>query len=88
MTPEPTGQLTRQMGLTPLTKMVVPLSTPVSQEVAATPHSPAKSAVLAALSSEEIMVLLSSPAKLREAIILNELLQPPLALRGKRSRLY
>ncbi|AGA25801.1 hypothetical protein Sinac_1418 [Singulisphaera acidiphila DSM 18658] len=88
MSPEPAGQLTRQMDLTPLKKMVMPLSTPVSQEVAAIPHSPPKSAVLAALSSDEIMLLLSSPAKLREAIILNELLQPPLSLRGKRSRLY
>lgn len=88
MSPEPSGQLSREMDLTPLKKMVVPLSTPVSQEVAATPHSPPKSAVLAALSSNDITILLSSPAKLREAIILNELLQPPLALRGKRSRLY
>lgn len=87
MNPEPAGQLTRQMDLTPLKKMVAPLATPLQHEVVATPHVPPLSASLGALSSGEIKLLLNSPAKLREAIILNELLQPPLSLRGRRSHL-
>ncbi|MBV8078728.1 MAG: hypothetical protein JO284_20245 [Planctomycetaceae bacterium] len=34
----------------------------------------------------DLQVAMSSPAKLRESFIMNELFQPPLALRGKRSR--
>lgn len=83
---EAAANQSRNRELTPLTKMLVPLSVPVSQEVAATPHTPARSASLSALTSQEIMLLLKTPAKLREAIILNELIQPPLALRGKQAR--
>ena len=34
----------------------------------------------------DLRVAMSSPAKLRESFIMNELFQPPLALRGKRGR--
>jgi hypothetical protein len=83
-----TANLGRNRDLTPLTRMLVPLSTPVSQEVAAIPHSPPMSASISALSSQEIMQHLKTPAMLREAMILNELLQPPLALRPKRFRSF
>jgi hypothetical protein len=81
---ETSGQFNRHLELNPLTKMQAPLSAPVSQEVAATPYAPPMSASLSALSSNEIRLLLNTPAKLREAIVLNELLQPPLCLRGTR----
>ncbi len=40
MNPEPAGQLTRQMDLTPLKKMVAPLSTPLQHEVVAASACP------------------------------------------------
>jgi hypothetical protein len=39
-----------------------------------------------ALTGLDIRKLLASPTKLREIAILNELLQPPLALRSRRGR--
>jgi hypothetical protein len=42
--------------------------------------------VSAPLSSESIRQMMSSRDRVREAIILNEILQPPVALRGNRGR--
>ena len=76
------GHLNRHMELNPLAKLETPFSAPVSKEVAAPPNLPPLSATLAGLTSSEILAKLNSPAKLREAIIMAELLSPPLAMRG------
>jgi hypothetical protein len=87
MVQENQGPLGRQLELSPLLKMQAPLSQPVSQEAAAGASAPpTPSAGLAPPSSREIQTLLTSPARLREAFVVSELLGPPLALRGTRPR--
>lgn len=87
MVQESQGQLGRQLELSPLLKIQAPLSTPVSQESAAGGQAPPVStAGLMPLSTREIQTLITSPARLREAFIVSELLSPPLALRGTRPR--
>jgi hypothetical protein len=39
-----------------------------------------------ALTSADIRRMLASPGKVREVVLLSEVLQPPMALRGRRSR--
>lgn len=84
MAPDPAAQLNRTLELTPLTKMQLPLATSVTQEVAAPPPGTVSLAPPAALSSGEIRGLIASPAKLREAFVISEILKPPLALRQNR----
>lgn len=72
--------------LTPLTRTVLPLSTQVSHEAPGLSQGGSQATPFSPLTNPEFTQLLKNPAKLREAIVLNELLQPPLALRGLRSR--
>ena len=72
--------IARTLDLAPLTA-IAPMVTS-STTLANAPSSPAKST--AVVTTATIRPLMNDPARLREAFIVNELFQPPLALRGRR----
>lgn len=79
-------QIGRFLELNPLARLHSPLSTQESHDVAraAAPDSLRTVPTTTTVLSRDVASLLNSPDKLREAIILNEILQPPLALRAPR----
>ena len=76
--------ITRTMDIRPLTESVT-----ASQAMASSPTRSAATATtltigtILPLSSDDLRAIVNNPARLREAFLLNELLQPPVALRGK-----
>jgi len=70
--------------LTPLSMTHIPLSTSTGTKGLDLPTSSAGLAPLDQVGSFRATSLINSPSRLREAIILNEILQPPLALRPRR----
>ncbi len=70
------------LGLTPLSLPASPLLSAPMGEAPGKVESRARDAEHVVLSADDIQQLLQSPARVRESIILNELLQPPLSLRG------
>jgi len=74
-------QLARPIGLTPLTT-IAPMATSTSTELANAPSAPSKTSAVVTIST--LIPLMNDPRRLREAFIVNDLLQPPLALRGRR----
>ena len=74
-------QLATPAGLTPLTT-IAPMVTSTSSELANSPSAPSKTSAILTVST--LIPLMNDPVRLREAFIVNELLQPPLTLRGRR----
>lgn len=70
-------------GLTPLSLPASPLLSAPMGEAPGKVESRARDAEHVILSADDLLKLLQSPARIRESILLNELLQPPLALRGR-----
>jgi hypothetical protein len=60
-----------------------PLLSDFSVEAPGTDESRARAAQPIAINAIEVRKLAASPARIRESFILSELLQPPLALRGR-----
>jgi hypothetical protein len=81
-------QKTRPLEITPLATPIAPLARPVAG-VSAGLQASSQPVPLSgpAITSGSIRRLLASPAQLREFAVLSEILQPPLALRARRSRL-
>jgi hypothetical protein len=73
--------LARPIELTPLTS-IKPMAT--STDLAHAPSAPSKTSSVVTIST--LIPLMHDPLRLREAFIVNDLLQPPLALRGGRGR--
>jgi hypothetical protein len=74
----------KPLELTPLSTPMSPLSSPLSQASAAEPARDTARTPTPTLSSGALRAMLASPTKLREVALLGELLQPPVALRGRR----
>ena len=72
--------IARTLEMAPLTT-IAPMATSVTT-LANSPSSPAKTTAI--LTTATIRPLMNDPARLREAFIVNELFQRPLALRGRR----
>lgn len=77
---ESAAQMSRPLELNPLAGINTPLSTQQSHDVAESTWT----TIPSTSSNSPAKLLAVTPEKLREAIILNELLQPPLALRRRR----
>ena len=73
--------LAKPITLTPLTT-IVPLATATGSDLANAPSAPSKTSFLGTAST--LLPLMSDPIRLRESFIVNELFQPPVALRGRR----
>ncbi len=73
-------QLARPIDLTPLTT-IAPMATATGSDLANAPSAPSKTS--AVVTASTLTRLMADPFRLREAFIVNELLQPPLALRGR-----
>jgi hypothetical protein len=76
-------QLANPVALTPLTT-IAPMATATGSDLANAPTSPSKTSAVVTVST--LIPLMNDPYRLREAFIVNDLLQPPLALRGGRGR--
>jgi hypothetical protein len=74
-------QLARPMDLTPLTT-IAPMATSTGSDLANAPSAPSKTSTVLTIST--LIPLMNDPMRLREAFIVNELLQRPLALRERR----
>jgi hypothetical protein len=76
-------QMSRQLELNPLAMPPSPLLGSQPQNITQTISEPTLQASRPVPVWDDFRLLLNSPAKLREAIIVNEILQPPLALRRR-----
>lgn len=76
-------QLATPSGLTSLTT-IAPMTTTTGSDLANAPSSPSKTSEVVTIST--LIPLMRDPRRLREVFIVNELLQPPLALRGRKGR--
>ncbi len=76
-------QLARPMDLTPLTT-IAPMATSTGSELATSPSAPSKTSTVLTIST--LIPLMNDPIRLREAFIVNELFQKPLALRGRQGQ--
>jgi cytoskeletal protein RodZ len=76
-------QLANPVALTPLTT-IAPMATATGSDLANAPSSPSKTSAVVTVST--LIPLMNDPYRLREAFIVNDLLQPPLALRANRGR--
>jgi hypothetical protein len=74
-------QLARPMDMTPLTT-IAPMATSTGSDLANAPTSPSKTSTVLTIST--LVPLMNDPMRLREAFIVNELFQKPLALRERR----
>ena len=80
-------QRNKPLEITPLFTSLAPLSLPLTQSEAAPQVQQERgTANPVTLSGAQIRKMLSSPDKLREFALLTEVLQPPIALRRRRSR--
>ncbi len=73
-------QLARPIDLAPLTT-IAPMATSTGSDLANAPSAPSKTS--AVVTATSLTTLMGDPIRLREAFIVNELLRPPLALRGR-----
>ena len=72
-------QLANPIAMTPLTT-IAPMATSTGSDLAGAPSAPSKTtSPLPTIST--LIPLMNNPSRLREAFLVNELLQPPLALR-------
>ena len=77
----------KPLEIVPLSASMAPLSRPLSQ-TSPVPGSLAQtSASSPAVSSVDIRKMLTTPEKLRELVLLSEILQPPVALRRRHKRI-
>jgi len=77
----------KPLEIVPLSASMAPLSRPLSQ-TSPVPGSLAQtSASWPAVSSTDVRRMLATPGKLRELVLLSEILQPPLALRRRHRRI-
>jgi hypothetical protein len=74
-------QLARPMDMTPLSS-ISPMATSTGSDLANSPSAPSKTSAVLTVST--LIPLMNNPTRLREAFIVNELLQRPLALRDRR----
>jgi hypothetical protein len=75
-------QLANPVALTPLTT-IAPMATATGSDLANAPSAPSKTSAVVSVST--LIPLMMNPIRLRETFIVNELLQPPLALRRGRN---
>jgi hypothetical protein len=73
--------LARPVELTPLTT-IAPMVMTSGSDLANAPSAPSKTSTILTVST--LMPLMHDPIRLRESFIVNELFQPPVALRGRR----
>ena len=73
--------LARPITLTPLTT-IAPMATATGSDLANAPSAPSKTSIVVTAST--LLPLMTDPIRLRESFIVNELFQPPVALRGRR----
>ena len=78
--------LSQHMALNPLTKSQAPLLPHEVIESGQSNRLPPHSAAHPTMSGTAFALTTITPAKLREAILLSEIIQPPLSLRGRRTR--
>jgi hypothetical protein len=76
--------MNRPLELNPLSLPASPLVASDPRDLARTVAEPTHPAARPAQGGNGLRLLVSTPAKLREAILLSEILQPPLALRRRR----
>jgi hypothetical protein len=76
--------MNRQLELNPLSLPSSPLVPSDPRDLARTVAEPTRVVVRPAQAGGNLRLLTSTPAKLREAILISEILQPPLALRRRR----
>ena len=79
--------MARQLDLNPLNLPASPLMTSHPQDLARTISEPTRQAARPALIWDDYKLLVSTPSKLREAVLVSEILQPPLALRNRRPQI-
>jgi hypothetical protein len=77
----------RQLDMNPLNLPPSPLVASDPRDLVRTVSEPTHQAIRPALIWEDYRLLMSTPSKLREAILISEILQPPLALRNRRAGL-
>jgi hypothetical protein len=75
---------TKPLDITPLSTAMASIVPPLTQASAAEPARDTARTPIPVLSSAALGTMLASPTKVREAALLAELLQPPVALRGRR----
>ncbi len=75
---------TRPLDLTPLTSKLTPLTTVSSSAAPARDLGLERTSIGPALVAGEVKSMLGSPLRLRQTILLTEILQPPVALRRRR----
>ena len=75
--------MARQLNLIPLNLPASPLMASDPRDLARTVSEPTRQASRPALVWDDYKLLVSTPAKLREAILVSEILQPPLSLRRR-----
>ena len=73
-------QLAKPIEMTPLTT-IAPMAASTNSDLSSAPSAPSKTS--AVVTTSTLITLMNDPARLREAFIVNELFQAPLALRGK-----
>ncbi len=76
--------MARHLNLNPLNLPASPLMASDPRDLARTVSEPTRQAARPALVWDDYKLLVSTPAKLREAILVSEILQPPLSLRRRR----
>jgi hypothetical protein len=76
--------MARHLDLNPLSLPVSPLQASDPRDLARTVSEPARQATRPALVWDDYKLLVSTPSKLREAVLVSEILQPPLSLRHRR----
>jgi hypothetical protein len=83
----PFPSIAQPHGLGPIVLPHSPLLSESPTATSAPPETVGGSVTRAPISSRDVRQLASAPARLREAFVLNELLKPPVALRGRDRRL-
>jgi hypothetical protein len=73
----------RRLEITPLSSPLAPLSSPLHQITGtATPLEPGKTqSAIPPIHSDALRAMLAQPTRIREAFLISEILQPPVALR-------
>jgi len=76
--------MARHLDLNPLNLPASPLMASHPRDLAHTVSEPTRQASRPALVWDDYKLLVSTPSKLREAVLVSEILQPPLSLRRRR----
>jgi hypothetical protein len=77
----------KPLEIVPLSTSMAPLSRPLSQTSLSSGAIVQTPATSPPVSSADVRKMLASPGKLRELVLLSEILQPPLALRRRQRRI-